>query len=126
MIIARSRLVGKAMSHRTGRVILLRCEAGQDAPNSAPFETGACRRRHEEPERWNGAVKQDGNVGRTDVLAGGTVGYTVGPTLILLSIKVPVWQRFLGEAHEGSDPGQLTYPAIANLAVHTRLGAGRR
>ena len=35
-----------------------------------------------------------------------------------LSVKTPVWQRFIrrGHRHEG-DPGQLTYPAIAHLSV---------
>lgn len=78
---------------------------------------------HEEPERWSGVIKQDGNVGRTDLLAGGTVGYKFGRIATTLSLKVPIWQTFLGESHHGDDPGQLTYPAIVNIAVQTSLPA---
>lgn len=81
---------------------------------------------NEQPERWGGAIKQDGNVGRTDVLAGGMVGYNFGSLAALLSVKVPVWQKFQGTAHDGSDPGQLTYPAIVNIAVQTDFGTSKR
>ncbi|MFZ5471434.1 MAG: hypothetical protein ACOZIN_18580 [Myxococcota bacterium] len=73
---------------------------------------------NEQPERWDGAVQQDGNVGRTDLLLGGMVGYAFDPVTALLSVKAPVWQQFIrvGEQHD-ADPGQLTYPAIVHLAV---------
>ncbi|HZA50516.1 MAG TPA: hypothetical protein VE549_07235, partial [Myxococcaceae bacterium] len=79
---------------------------------------------NEQPERWSGQVQQDGNVGRTDVLAGGLVGYAFGPITAVLSMKVPVWQKFI-DAGDGSDggPGQLAYPAIVNVALQRTFGA---
>lgn len=44
----------------------------------------------EQPERWGGVVQQDGNVGRTDILAGGSVSYAFGKVVASLSVKVPV------------------------------------
>ncbi|ATB33734.1 hypothetical protein [Melittangium boletus] len=74
---------------------------------------------NEQPERWDGEVQQDGNVGRTDVLAGATVLYPLGALAVGLSVKVPVYQHFIqvGHTHDGV-PGQLTYPAIVNLMLH--------
>jgi hypothetical protein len=78
---------------------------------------------NEQPEQWNGVVQQDGNVGRTDVLAGGSLSYRFGKVTALLTVKVPVYQHFIeGDHAHQSDPGQLTYPAIVNLAAHTRFG----
>lgn len=78
---------------------------------------------NEQPERWGGVIQQDGNVGRTDVLAGVSVSYRVGSVSATLSGKVPVYQHFIrhSDGHRG-DPGQLTYPAILNLAVQTSFG----
>jgi hypothetical protein len=62
---------------------------------------------HEEAERWHGVVQQDGNLGRTDLLAGAgvEVGTPVGP--LTLAVRTPVWQRVVG--------GQVSYPAIATV-----------
>jgi hypothetical protein len=74
---------------------------------------------NEQPERWNGEVRQDGNVGRTDVLAGATLAHPFGSFAVALSVKVPVYQHFIQTAHaHGGDPGQLSYPALVNLMVH--------
>lgn len=79
---------------------------------------------NEQPERWGGRVQQDGNLGRTDVLAGGAVSYAFGSVLTSLSVRTPVYQHLIRSSHEhGSDPGQLTYPAIVNLSVQTSFGA---
>jgi hypothetical protein len=78
---------------------------------------------NEQPERWGGVIQQDGNVGRTDVLAGGSVSLAFGKVIATLAVKVPVYQHFIATSHDhGGDPGQLTYPAIVNLAVQTSLG----
>jgi hypothetical protein len=75
---------------------------------------------NEQPERWGGLVQQDGNVGRTDLLVGGAVGYLFGRVSVALSAKVPVWQHFIETSHDQrGDPGQLTYPAIVGLSVAT-------
>lgn len=78
---------------------------------------------NEQPERWERIVQQDGNVGRTDVLAGGMVSYALDAFVVSASIRLPVYQHFIEaeHKHEG-DPGQLTYPAIVNLAVATTFG----
>jgi len=64
---------------------------------------------HEEAERWGGIVQQDGNLGRTDVLAGATVSYPFGNQQFSLGFRTPVFQRVIG--------GQVSYPAIVTLAV---------
>ncbi len=87
---------------------------------------------NEQPERWDGQVEQDGNVGRTDALVGGGVRYALRKTLLSLTVKAPVWQHFLegahaedgAHSHEGM-PAQLTYPAIVSLSVQQRFGGGR-
>ena len=79
---------------------------------------------NEQPERWGGVVQQDGNVGRTDVLVGGLVSYAFGTVTASVAVKVPVYQHFIEVSHgQRGDPGQLTFPAIVNLAVHTTFGA---
>lgn len=78
---------------------------------------------NEQPERWNGVVQQDGNVGRTDLLVGGAVSYAFDSVAASVSVRSPVWQHFIETDHDhGGDPGQLTYPAIINLAVATTFG----
>lgn len=78
---------------------------------------------NEQPERWGGVVQQDGNVGRTDVLAGGLVSYAFGNVIASLAVKVPVYQHFIEVSHgQQGEAGQLTYPAIVNLAVQTTFG----
>jgi hypothetical protein len=72
---------------------------------------------NEQPERWGGFIQQDGNVGRTDLLAGGSIAYRLDDIALSLAVKVPVWQHFI--ASHGADPGQLTYPAIVSVALAT-------
>ncbi|MEY4549602.1 MAG: hypothetical protein RL685_5797, partial [Pseudomonadota bacterium] len=77
---------------------------------------GALDLLNEQAERWQAAVQQDGNVGRTDLLLGGSVSYHFVDWALSLSVKVPVYQHFL--EHEG-EPGQLTYPAIVALGAQS-------
>ncbi|MDP2274852.1 MAG: hypothetical protein Q8N23_16965 [Archangium sp.] len=65
------------------------------------------------PERWDGVVEQDGNVGRTDVLLGLAGAWTVAGSTLTLSLRVPVYQHFIVTS---SDGGQLKYPGIVQLA----------
>ena len=40
-----------------------------------------------------------------------------------LAVKVPVYQHFIEVSHgQQGEAGQLTYPAIVNLAVQTTFG----
>jgi hypothetical protein len=78
---------------------------------------------NEQPERWGGVIQQDGNVGRTDVLAGGMVSYAFGDVIASIAVKVPIYQHFIDVSHgRPGERGQLTYPAIVNLAVQTTFG----
>lgn len=70
------------------------------------------------PERWDGVIEQDGNVGRVDVLVGGTAAWTIENTTLTLSVRVPVFQHFI-VSHHGA--GQLRYPAIVMLGVQQRV-----
>ena len=70
---------------------------------------------HEEPERWNGKVQQDGNLGRTDGLVGLSVGRSFGPVDANASISTPVFQRVRG--------GQLDYPAIVGFSLYRSIGS---
>lgn len=78
---------------------------------------------HEEPERWGGVIQQDGNLGRTDLLLGVALDFTVKGFFISPGIKVPVYQHFAVASHEG---GQLTYPLIFNLSVQRIFDTGAR
>lgn len=76
---------------------------------------------NEQAERWNGVVLQEGNLGRTDVLASGGLAVPLGGYRLSLSVKVPVWQHIIQMGHEA---GQLTYPAIGTLAIERTWGDG--
>ncbi len=81
----------------------LRVSAGADLVN-------------EQPERWDGRVQQDGNLGRTDVLVGGGLAYPLGKVQLGLTVRVPVYQHIIGHH------GQLTYPGLLGLTAETVFG----
>jgi hypothetical protein len=67
------------------------------------------------PERWDGVVEQDGNLGRTDVLMGVSAVFPLGDYVLSAGVNVPVYQHII---HSGDhDGGQLSYPAILNFSV---------
>jgi hypothetical protein len=69
---------------------------------------------NEEPERWNGVIQQEGNLGRTDLLAGASVAYAFGAFTLSLDVKVPLYQHLV---QVGTEAGQLSYPAVVNLGL---------
>lgn len=69
---------------------------------------------NEQRERWNGEVHQDGNLGRTDVLASGSLSLSLSAYEISAGVKVPVYQHVIMNDEE---PGQLTYPLLINLSA---------
>lgn len=69
----------------------------------------------EMPERWEGVVEQDGNLGRTDFLLGASALLPLGAFTASLGVKVPVYQHVIRSP--GHDGGQLTYPAIVSLGL---------
>src|SRR6185503_6814085 len=70
---------------------------------------------HETAERWNGVVRSDeGNTGRTDVLAGATVVYRVTDDWHLgASLKLPVYTRVQG--------GQLDASMFVGVSLGTQI-----
>lgn len=63
----------------------------------------------ERPERWDGAIRQDGNLGRTDLLAGAAATFLAGAVELTVGLKVPVYQHVIQSEVE---PGELTYPGL--------------
>jgi len=80
---------------------------------------------NEQPERWEGRVEQDGNLGRTDLLVGVSLSYPVASFLLSLGVKLPVYQQVI--QHDQQHPGQLSYPLILTLGVSSTVDvdAGR-
>lgn len=82
---------------------------------------------NEQPERWSGRIQQDGNLGRTDVLVGASLGYSFTALSVGLAVKVPLYQYLIPSplAHD-AEPGQLRYPAIVNLMFSRELDLGAK
>ncbi|HLL55897.1 MAG TPA: hypothetical protein VK447_20205 [Myxococcaceae bacterium] len=73
---------------------------------------------NEQPERWSGVIRQEGNLGRTDVLVGASLAVPLGGYALTLGAKVPVYQHIIHVEHAGDhDPGQLTYPALVTFGL---------
>jgi len=70
---------------------------------------------NEQPERWDGVVEQDGNLGRTDYLAGVSVTFPLGGFSVHAGVSIPFYQRIIESEHH--DAGQLTYPALVQLSI---------
>ena len=79
---------------------------------------GAPRRdeRPRQPGSGNGAVQQDGNLGRTDVLVGGGLHWSVKDVRLGLTLQVPVYSHIIGHH------GQLSYPGLLGLTAGTTFG----
>ncbi len=69
---------------------------------------------HEGAERWDGKIQQDGNLGRTEVLAGLSLTQPFGSTSASLWIRVPVYRRIV----TGDEPpGKLSSPLMLSLML---------
>ena len=69
---------------------------------------------HEAAEKWNGQVRQDGNLGRTELLLAATLSHRPGITELGLSVRVPVWRHIV----TGDEPpGTLSSPLIVSLSA---------
>jgi hypothetical protein len=69
---------------------------------------------HEAAESWDGERRQDGNLGRTELLAAATLTYASGPTEVSLALRAPVWRHIV----TGDEPpGSLSSPLIVSLGV---------
>jgi hypothetical protein len=76
---------------------------------------------HEDAEEWSGERRQDGNLGRTDVVGAATLTHAFGATEATLGVRVPVYRHIV----TGDEPpGTLSSPVTLSLGVvHTFGGA---
>lgn len=71
---------------------------------------------HEAPERWGGTVRQDGSLGRTELLAALGATLTIDRSELSLSVRLPVVRHIV----QGEEPpGELSSPAVLGLGVTT-------
>jgi hypothetical protein len=69
---------------------------------------------HEAAEKWDGEVRQDGNLGRTELLLAAMLSYRLGATELGLSARIPVWRHIVvGD----EPPGTLSSPVILSLSA---------
>jgi hypothetical protein len=76
---------------------------------------------HEDAERWDGELRQDGNLGRTELLAAATLRYGFGSTELFAAARFPIWRKIV----TGDEPpGTLSSPVIASFGVSQLFGPG--
>jgi hypothetical protein len=74
---------------------------------------------HETEEKWDGEARQDGNLGRSELLLAAMLTQAVGRTELGLNIRVPVWRHIVA----GDEPaGTLSSPVTLGLSVTHVLG----
>ena len=57
---------------------------------------------YEGPERWDGVIQQDGNLGRTELLLGVSMTQTFGATSVSLTARFPIWRHIVtGDEPQG-------------------------
>jgi hypothetical protein len=79
---------------------------------------------HEAAEQWDGELRQDGNLGRSELLAAVTAMLAFGATELMLGVRVPLVRDIV----TGDEPaGTLSSPVTATLGVSHVFGddAGR-
>jgi len=74
---------------------------------------------HEAAERWDGELRQDGNLGRTELLAAATLTQSFGETELTAGVRVPVYRHIV----EGDEPpGELRSPLTLHVGVSHVFG----
>jgi hypothetical protein len=74
---------------------------------------------HDGAERWGGRIRQDGNLGRTEILFGLSAQQTLGTTVLGVGVLVPVYRHIV----PGDDaPGTLSSPLMLSLSVSQIFG----
>jgi hypothetical protein len=69
---------------------------------------------HESPERWGGKIQQDGNLGRTELLAGLSLTRSFRSTMFSLVARVPIYR----DVNNGDQPpGRLSSPLLLSLVA---------
>jgi len=70
-------------------------------------------------ERWDGVVQQDGNLGRTEILAALSLLRLFGDTAVGVNARFPLWRHIV----TGDDPqGSLSSPLMLSLIVSRTFG----
>jgi hypothetical protein len=70
-------------------------------------------------ERWDGQIQQDGNLGRTEILAALSLLRPFGDTSVGLYVRFPLWRHIV----TGDDPeGSLSSPLMMSLVVSRSFG----
>lgn len=77
---------------------------------------------HEGAERWSGRIQQDGNLGRTEVLAGLAFSHPFGATLLSVTARVPLARWIVAD---GVPPGRLSSPLLLSVSASRTFGPGR-
>jgi hypothetical protein len=76
---------------------------------------------HEAAEKWDGELRQDGNLGRSELLAAASLSQTFGATELMLGVRVPLARHIV----EGDEPaGTLSSPLTVSLGVSQVFGGG--
>ncbi|HEY6078878.1 MAG TPA: hypothetical protein VIW29_08745, partial [Polyangiaceae bacterium] len=74
---------------------------------------------HEAAEEWDGEVRQDGSLGRSEVLGAATLEHTFGATEVSLGVRVPVWRHIVvGD----EPPGTISSPLTLSIGVSHVFG----
>jgi hypothetical protein len=81
---------------------------------------GALEASVEGSERWQGVARSDASLGRTELMVGPNVAYTVGKTTLSAMLRAVVYRRIV----EGSeDPGTLRAPVVAAVGAAWSFGS---
>jgi hypothetical protein len=75
---------------------------------------------HEGEERWQGVVRQDGSLGRTELLATASLTQRFGSTDLNLGVRIPLVRHIVQGSEE---PGKLSQPLTVFLGVTHQFGA---
>ncbi len=74
---------------------------------------------HDRPERWNDIIRQDGFLGRTELLGGLTLVHPFGMNTVSLTMRVPLYRHIIACDEE---PGTLSSPLVVSIAASRALG----
>ncbi len=74
---------------------------------------------HEDAEEWDGDRRQDGNLGRTELLGAATLSQAFGATEVTLDVRAPFYRQIV----TGDEPpGTLSSPVTLSLGVAHTFG----
>ncbi|HET6283286.1 MAG TPA: hypothetical protein VFH73_20180, partial [Polyangia bacterium] len=74
---------------------------------------------YDAPERWEGTIQQDGNLGRTELLAGLSLIYPIGATTISATVRTAIYRHIVSGPEA---PGSLSSPATITLIASRTFG----